>query len=80
MMHGYGYEFGWGGMLIGGLMMFLFWGGLIALVIWGVKSVVSSSGRSVSSGQNAREILDQRYARGEIDRDEYETMKADLAA
>ena len=30
-------------------------------------------------GRNAREILDERYARGEVGREEYETMRRDLA-
>jgi putative membrane protein len=28
--------------------------------------------------QNAREILDQRYARGELSREQYEQMRRDL--
>ena len=63
--------------------MLVFWGSLLALIFWGVRSLISSNnvqhpdsaGRSLS----AREILDQRYARGEIDRDEYEAIKEDLA-
>ncbi len=80
MWHGHG--FWWDGMIFGGLVMLLFWGGLIALIFWGVRSLMSrdvhrvdTSARSLS----AREILDQRYARGEINRDEYETIKEDLA-
>ncbi len=77
----YGHGFGWGGMIVGGLFMLLFWGGLIALVFWGVKSLISSNQHSNNAPHslNAHEILDQRYARGEIDRDEYETIKEDLA-
>ncbi|MBC8509410.1 MAG: SHOCT domain-containing protein [Anaerolineales bacterium] len=79
----YGHGFGWGGMIFGGIMMLLFWGGLIALVIWGVRSVVLSNNtqRSASAAYSltAREILDQRYARGDINRDEYAAMKGDLS-
>ena len=31
-----------------------------------------------NSGATAREILDRRYARGEISREEYQQMKKDL--
>ncbi len=78
----YGHGFGWGGMIFGGVMMLLFWGSLIALVIWGVRSFASSNSarRSESAGHSlsAREILDQRYASGDIDRAEYEAIKEDL--
>ena len=78
-MHGYGHEFGWGGMVFGGIMMLLFWGGLITLIIWAVKSISTRSNTRINGLEpSAREILDRRYAQGEIDRDEYERMKEDL--
>ena len=79
-MMGFGMGFGWIGMLI----MFLFWVGLILLVVWLIKSVFSTannnhlSSQKASKGNNAMEILAQRYARGEINRQEYELMKEDL--
>jgi len=79
-MMGFGMGFGWIGMLI----MFLFWVGLILLVVWLIKSVFSTannnhlSSKKASIGSNAMEILAQRYARGEINRQEYELMKEDL--
>ena len=78
-MHWYGPEFGQGGMIFGGIMMLLFWGGLIALIVWVVRSITSRNGdRARSLEPGAREILDRRYAQGEISRDEYKTMKDDL--
>ncbi len=79
----YGHGFGWGGMVLGGLLMLLFWGSLIALIFWGVRSLISSNDvRHSNAGGNslsAREILDQRYVRGEIDRDEYQAIKEELS-
>jgi putative membrane protein len=78
----FGHGFGWGGMIFGGLFMLLLWGGFFALIFWGIKLLTDrgSSLRDQSSQQgfSAREILDQRYARGEINREEYELIRADL--
>ena len=49
----------------------LFWGGLVALVIWAVRRL--SSGRSDGG---AITILNERFAQGLIDKQEYETRKA----
>ena len=68
--------------VLGLLFMLIFWGGLILLAVWLVRALFSSnSGRDLNAGgkdQNARQILDQRYARGEISREQYEIMKQDL--
>ena len=78
MMMGFGMGFG----ILGLLLMVLFWGGLIALVIWLVRSIfpVSQQTTKTSAGiePNALEILGERYARGEITREQYEMMKQDL--
>ena len=68
---------GFGG--VGLLLMILLWAGLIALVVWSVRSLFPSVNQSAaaqeSSGLSAQEILARRYARGEINREEYESMK-----
>jgi len=60
----------------------IFWGGLILLAVWLVRALFSTnSGRDLNAGgknQNARQILDERYARGEINREQYEIMKQDI--
>jgi putative membrane protein len=72
MMHGFGFGFGaWGF-----LMMVVFWVVLIALSVWIVKAIFV--GAAGSKG-NARQILDERYARGEISKKEYSSMKKELA-
>jgi putative membrane protein len=79
-MMGTGFGMGFG--LIGLLFMLIFWGGLILLAVWLVRALFSSNRGSDpnASGKNqtARQILDQRYARGEISREQYETMKQDI--
>lgn len=82
------WNWGWGTMMFGGLGMLAFWGLVIGLVIWGVRAL-SGSGGSVNpparydagGGQPTPvEILQARYARGEISRDEYETILRDIKA
>lgn len=63
----------------GGPFMLLFW----VLVIIGIVVLVKwlagqSSSRRDARERTALEILQERYARGEIDRDEYEQKKRDL--
>src|SRR2546429_9736324 len=69
--------FMWGaGGLVMMLMMLVFWGLLIAGLVLGLRWLVGQ-GRSAGHDQ-ALEILRQRYARGEIDKQELETRKRDL--
>jgi putative membrane protein len=74
---------GWGGFGIGLMMLFplLFLGGFIALIVWAVTQISSgghaASGRHAADSagdhqQSAEEILQQRFAKGEIDAEEYE--------
>lgn len=68
------------GMGFGMLLMGLFWIFLIAGAVW-LVSALFQPGRSQELGgrsQTPRQILDQRYARGEITREQYELMKEDL--
>ena len=70
-------------MLWGALMMVLFWGAIIALVVWAVQSLGRRDDGRAQPGATtpARTPLDiakERYARGEISRDEFEQMKRDL--
>ena len=71
------------------MMGFGFFGFLILLVLGGLLvagipvlerlfSSNSNADANSSSGASAEEILDQRYARGEIGRDEYQRAKQDL--
>jgi len=72
---------GGGGM---GIIMILFWVvvfATFALLVSGLVTRRRSSngfGRNFSPKPDALKILKQRYARGEIDKFEFETMKQDL--
>lgn len=76
---------GWGGMMLGGLGMLLFWALVIALVVLAVRGLGASGTASQPPSRTTRseqrtplEIVQARYAHGEISREEYETIRRDL--
>ncbi|MDP2240765.1 MAG: SHOCT domain-containing protein [Burkholderiales bacterium] len=73
----YGYDHG-GWMFGGGIGMILVWLVPIALVIWLVSSWGKRTGQE-SSEKTALDILKERYAKGEIQQDEFERKKRDLS-
>lgn len=77
-MDGYAWGGGWGGM---GLGMILFWGLVVTvLVIAGRALWIGNASSARQQDKSALELLKERYARGEIERDEYEQKKKDLSA
>ena len=80
-MMGYGFGMGAGGWIA----MALFWIGVIILVVWLVVRAFPGSRRDdgVGSGQpgeTPEQVLDRRFAAGEVDVATYESMRATLRA
>ena len=74
MMLGPGHAF----VLLGTL---LFWGGLIVLVVWAIRSFVNRPAvlpPPPPAPPSPRQILDERLARGETTVEEYEKARAAL--
>jgi len=72
---------GWGMGISGMLFMFIFWGLVILGVVFLVKWIFGSVQKNIDippTNSKALEILQERYARGEIDKDEFEARKQDL--
>lgn len=80
---------GWGMMgpgMMGGFgamgLMGVFWIVVVGLIIWAVVTAVRGApwtgGSEASRPDSAMEILKKRYARGEINKAEYEEKKKDL--
>lgn len=64
--------------MIGG--MFLFWIALIVLVVMASRGLFESNGTRNSNQPplSAKEILEHRYARGEISREQFQQILNDL--
>lgn len=76
---------GWGGFgfgLLGWVAMMFFWvlviGGIVLLVVWLFRQGQPAPASGPRNGQTALDILQERYARGEISRDEYEEIRREL--
>lgn len=77
MMDGWG--MGWFGMIFNLVFWILILVGLVFLIRWLIQSSRDRSGGSYGGGgSRALEILKERYARGEIDKQQYDSMKKDL--
>ena len=76
---GTGYDYG---MMGGGGWWFMPILGIIflGLIIWAVVALIRGQSGSQSTGaDSALEMLKRRYARGDIDKEEYEQKKKDLS-
>ncbi len=58
------------------LMMLVFWGVVIVVIVLGIRWLMSQA--RAPQPDKALDILRQRYARGEINKDEFEAKKRDL--
>ena len=69
---GWGYGFGW-------VFMLLFWG----LIIWAIVYLIQNVAKGDKTYHSEREgksieILKERYAKGELSKEEFEKMRKDL--
>ena len=64
---------GWIGMIFNLLILI----GIVVLIVWAVNRFSSSWNQSIKN-QSPRDILQARYARGEITREQYQQMMKDL--
>lgn len=62
----------------GGGVMWIFWILILIALAWFVVFAARQASDSQKRGKSALDILKERYARGEIDRDEFKRMRDDL--
>lgn len=81
MMHGFGIGgFGWIGMILYLIITIVVVVGIIWLITWLVQKGFSKNQMNFPpSHLNPREIIQTRYARGEITREQYQQMLEDLS-
>ena len=73
-----GWDWGWGHMIFGSLMMIIFWGGIIFAIVLAIRwlgGATSHSAAPPTSRKSPLDILQNRFARGEIDKGEFEERK-----
>lgn len=74
MMHGFGNSM----FLGGGIVMFIFWILIVILMISILKDGFIGSSRNFRQSETPMEILNIRYAKGEITKEQYQDMKEKL--
>jgi uncharacterized membrane protein len=89
MMHGFGWTgfgfLGWLGMIFNLLLGLGLLVGLVLLVIWGVRrlgmkpGVGGENANSRAEALTPRDIVMRRYASGEITREQFQELMADLS-
>ena len=71
-MMGWGYSMGWPM----GIFMLLFWGAVLLGIIFLMRSFFSKNGQGQNlTAETPLDILKKRYAKGEIDQEEFEAKK-----
>ena len=70
-------DFGW--MFFGGFWMIVFWGAIIALIVWVVIRLSRRDDTTSSSKVSALDTAKERYAKGEITKVEFDQIKKDIS-
>lgn len=74
--YGWGMMGSWGG--FGWLWMVLWWALIIAAIVALVRWLSARGTEDEQPARKALDLLKERYARGELDRETYEKMRRDL--
>jgi putative membrane protein len=70
-----GWDMGSGWWIVMPIMMVIFWGAIIAVVVWGIRQFTGDRRRDGSP----LDIAKERLARGEITKEEFDRIRSDLA-
>lgn len=81
MMHHWGMMHDWGsgwGMIFGSLYMIAWLAILVAAIVFIIRWMKNGNPAGGASARTARQILDERFASGDIDQSEYEKRRRAL--
>lgn len=78
MMQGFDMMDGWSGMWFGPLFMILVPLLGIALIVWLIRAATRGDGSRPAARLTPQEILDERFAKGEIDAEDYDHRRKAL--
>ncbi len=75
----WGMGFGWGWWMIFGWLIFIaFWVAVIWLIVWAVRRATGGHA-GYGGSKSPLDIAKDRYARGEITKEQFEQLKKDLS-
>lgn len=72
-MHGDDVGAGWMAVMM--ILMVLFWGAVILGIVWLVRGTVAGRSSASAAPESALQILERRFAEGEIGPEDYETRR-----
>ncbi len=83
MIRSFGFlgAYSWIGLIINAVMVIALIVALVVLIVWAIRSMRRgpvSAGMQTTTAPSAREVAQMRYARGEITREQYQQILADL--
>ena len=83
MMRGFGFfgAYSWIGLIINAVIIIALLVALVVLIVWAIRAMrrgPAPTGMSNPPAMSAKDIAQMRYARGEITRDQYQQILADL--
>ena len=78
--YGHMWDGGWLGMGFGMIGMLLFWILIVLGIVVLVKWLAGTQSAAPPPAKTALDIVKERYARGEIDKEEFEQKKRDLSS
>jgi putative membrane protein len=70
-----GWGWGVGGFVLMILMMGLFWAAIVVTIVWGIRQFRPRDAATSGGSTSAMRVLEERFARGEIDADEFQRRR-----
>ena len=61
----------------GSILFIIFWGAVVALIIWGISKATNRGKANVR--RKPLDLAKERYAKGEISKEEFDNIKKDLS-